>query len=137
MNTNLLLSRLKKVKSIGHRKWKACCPAHDDHDPSMIITEIDDRILLYCYAGCGGADIVDSIGLSLKDLFADNPIRHHMYGGTPEHRPNKIKRKKDVESADLMLRLCAKARREGRKLSGSDLKAERDAWLLITEEQSK
>jgi hypothetical protein len=33
--------------------WSARCPAHDDHNPSLSITEDrDGRVLLHCFAGC-------------------------------------------------------------------------------------
>jgi DNA primase len=33
--------------------WIAVCPAHDDHDPSLSISEgKDGRVLLKCFAGC-------------------------------------------------------------------------------------
>ncbi len=45
-----VLSRLDKVKANGASKWKACCPAHDDRDPSLSIREADDGKVL-CIAG--------------------------------------------------------------------------------------
>lgn len=50
--------------------WKAKCPAHDDHQPSLIIHEgADGRVLLKCFAGCMTANIVAAVGLTLQDLF--------------------------------------------------------------------
>ena len=65
-----VLSCLDKVKSTGANKWKACCPAHDDKNPSLAITETSDgTVLLKCWAGCTAQDIVSAIGLELRDLF--------------------------------------------------------------------
>ncbi|APC16500.1 virulence-associated protein E [Pseudomonas frederiksbergensis] len=65
-----VLSCLDKVKSTGPNKWKACCPAHDDKNPSLTITETSDgTVLLKCWAGCNARDIVTAIGLELRDLF--------------------------------------------------------------------
>jgi hypothetical protein len=65
-----VLSRLDKVKSAGPNKWKACCPAHDDQNPSLGICEASDgKVLLHCWAGCSTADITAAIGLELRDLF--------------------------------------------------------------------
>jgi hypothetical protein len=40
----------------GHKcgnGWTARCPAHDDRNPSLSITEDrDGRVLLHCFAGC-------------------------------------------------------------------------------------
>lgn len=65
-----VLSCLDKVKAAGTNKWKACCPAHDDKNPSLAITETSDgTVLLKCWAGCTAQNIVSAIGLELRDLF--------------------------------------------------------------------
>ena len=65
-----LLSRLEKVKRTGRGRWLACCPAHEDHSPSLAIRELEDgRILIHCFAGCGVQEIVFAAGLELSDLF--------------------------------------------------------------------
>ncbi len=46
------------VKALGGRKGKARCPAHNDHSPSLDITEAPDgKLLVICRAGCGNADV--------------------------------------------------------------------------------
>lgn len=76
MNTpfDLLASRLHKLKEIkaysGERRAIALCPAHDDHNPSLALRELQDgRLLIHCRFGCGGVEVVRSIGLELKDLY--------------------------------------------------------------------
>lgn len=65
-----LLPRLDKVKPNGPSKWKACCPAHDDKEPSLSIREAGDgKVLLHCWAGCEAQDIAAAVGLELRDLF--------------------------------------------------------------------
>lgn len=67
---DLVLQRLDKVKANGPGKWKACCPAHDDKDPSLSIREAGDgKVLLHCWAGCDTADVLAAIGLTVRDLF--------------------------------------------------------------------
>ncbi len=67
---DVVLALLDKVKPAGAGKWKACCPAHADNDPSLGIKECDDgKVLLHCWAGCGIEEIVTSIGLQIGDLF--------------------------------------------------------------------
>lgn len=68
---DLLLSRLDKVQGRG-TKFQARCPAHEDRSPSLSIKEATDgRVLIHCHAGCEVADIVESVGLTLGDLFPD------------------------------------------------------------------
>lgn len=65
-----LLPRLDGVKKTGPQKWVARCPAHEDRRPSLSIRETDDgTLLLKCWSGCGGADVIEAAGLRLHDLF--------------------------------------------------------------------
>lgn len=42
--------------------WRACCPAHDDYDPSLDIDESDDGTLLVtCRAGCEQRDVIEAL----------------------------------------------------------------------------
>ena len=69
-----LLARLESVRGTGRGRWIARCPGHADRSPSLSLTEGDDgRILLFCHAGCGAADIVAAVGLDLRDLFPPRP----------------------------------------------------------------
>lgn len=77
MNPNLdnLLSRLTKVKG-RNGNYVACCPAHQDRNPSMTIRETEDgKILMHCFAGCSVQEIAGAIGFDLTDLFppSDRP----------------------------------------------------------------
>ncbi len=69
MNTADFLRRLDGVKRSG-KGWMARCPAHDDHNPSLSITETSDgKTLLKCFAGCQPEQVVSAVGLEMKDLF--------------------------------------------------------------------
>jgi len=71
MRIDEFLSHLKKVKRQG-KGYMACCPAHDDRNPSLSVSEGDDgRILLKCFADCDIEAVVASIGLNMSDLFPD------------------------------------------------------------------
>ena len=67
-----ILSRLEKVKNTGQDRrgrntWKACCPAHKDGDPSLLITDDNERALFYCRSGCQQQEILNALGsLGLK-----------------------------------------------------------------------
>lgn len=62
-----ILSQLQNVKQVagGH---VACCPAHEDHNPSLQISEKNGWINLYCHAGCDKAAILDALKLTPADL---------------------------------------------------------------------
>lgn len=66
------LSRLESVKPVHGGGWVARCPAHDDRNPSLSVSERGEKILLKCHAGCDVRSIVDALGLTTSDLFADS-----------------------------------------------------------------
>jgi DNA primase len=69
MSIDLIIDRLDKVRGSNGR-FTARCPAHDDKDPSLSVSEAaDGTVLLKCFAGCSADEIVGAIGLDLKDLF--------------------------------------------------------------------
>jgi hypothetical protein len=69
MGIESILNQLDKVKPNGNG-FLACCPAHDDQNPSLSVSEGDDgRVLLNCFAGCETEAIVSALGLALSDLF--------------------------------------------------------------------
>jgi len=65
-----VLSCLDGVRTSG-KGYTAKCPAHDDKSPSLYVSQCDDRVLMYCYAGCDIKDICHAIGLEVSDLFMD------------------------------------------------------------------
>ena len=70
-----IISRLENVREVAPGKWTASCPAHDDRNPSLAISYGDDgRLLMHCRAYCSIHDIVDSLGISLGDLFPKKTI---------------------------------------------------------------
>ena len=58
---------LRKVKRVS-RGWTACCPAHDDENPSLSIAEGPDRDLFYCHAGCRFEQIRSAIEALLPSI---------------------------------------------------------------------
>ena len=66
-----VLARLKGVRRQGDG-WTARCPAHDDHQPSLSITETAaGKVLLNCFAGCSAETILGALGLTWQDLFPE------------------------------------------------------------------
>jgi hypothetical protein len=77
MTAATLLDRLDGVRVTGPGRWLAKCPAHEDRSPSLSIRELEDGTLLVkCFAGCGAADVVATVGLELRDLFPERPTEH-------------------------------------------------------------
>jgi hypothetical protein len=73
----MVLDRLERVKRSG-KGWIACCPAHNDRHPSLSIgVGSDDRVLLYCYAGCEFGAICAALGPELAALLGGGE------GGSP------------------------------------------------------
>jgi len=74
MNIEEFLSRLQGVVETGANKWSACCPAHEDSNPSMSVTIGNNGgILVHCHAGCSPDAIVGAMGLKMSDLMKDAP----------------------------------------------------------------
>ncbi len=117
----LLLGRLEKVIDRGGGQYSALCPAHEDKSPSLSIKETDDRILLYCFAGCSAGDVTAAVGLSLADLY-ERPL---------DDRRLLLKRPRfDARALLLMLKheatkvaIAAHDIAEGRTLTEDDRKA--------------
>jgi len=76
-----VLKRLKGVKRTGAgESFRALCPAHDDSDPSLSVTESADRkVLIKCFLGCSTEQVMKSLGLSMSDLFENR--RHFSVKG--------------------------------------------------------
>lgn len=84
------LALLKDVKQSGNG-YMAKCPAHDDREGSLAISQGDDgRILLNCFAGCETKNVVAAMGLGMKDLFPNNkpsPIPNKGYSARRRDEP--------------------------------------------------
>jgi len=52
--------------------WMACCPAHDDRNPSLSL-KINDRgdLLARCHAGCSFSSIAAGLGIDETEFFMD------------------------------------------------------------------
>ena len=60
-NLDTLLNGLDKVRKVG-AGWKACCPAHDDHTPSLSIQEsCRGHILVKCRSGCSQDEVINAL----------------------------------------------------------------------------
>src|SRR5918995_3112599 len=64
-----LLERLEGVEP-RTGSYQALCPAHEDRQPSLNLSEGEDgRALIKCFAGCTPERITDALGLQMNALF--------------------------------------------------------------------
>ena len=67
-----VLARLSEVRQQGDG-WTARCPAHDDHQPSLSITETAaGKVLMNCFAECETEAILRALKLEWRDLFSES-----------------------------------------------------------------
>jgi putative DNA primase/helicase len=85
MTTDSIARALKARRSGAC--WMAKCPAHDDHNPSLSIREVDGKVLLHCHAGCTQRDVIDA--LTARGVWqserTENPRIVATYDYTDEH----------------------------------------------------
>lgn len=63
-----VLAKLDHVRRRGDTAV-ACCPAHEDKNPSLSVSRgIDGRVLVYCHAGCTFEAIGDALGMPRADF---------------------------------------------------------------------
>lgn len=87
--TEKLLAKLPDAKRNG-KGWSAQCPAHNDQDPSLSVTEGDDgRVLVHCHGGCRVEAVCNALGLKLADLMPDDTST----GSTPTE-PRQARKKR-------------------------------------------
>ena len=68
-----VLAQLAGVRRCGNG-WRALCPAHDDHSPSLSVKEGDHGCcVLNCFAGCDPQEVIRAVGLEWADLFRGSP----------------------------------------------------------------
>lgn len=67
-NFDNILSKFDIRKSYGNN-YSAICPAHQDRNPSLSITDCGDKLLIHCFAGCSTDDVLDAVGLHFNQLF--------------------------------------------------------------------
>jgi len=69
---NLIRTKVQNPRGADH-KFTARCPSHEDNRNSLSVGEGDDgRAMLHCFAGCTTEDVINALGLEMKNLFASN-----------------------------------------------------------------
>lgn len=91
-----VLERVARVKQRGPSRWDGSCPTanHPYGDRSRglsITTGADDKVLLYCHAGCSSEEIIAALGLEWTHLFP--PRQGLPPRPRPRARPYRIPKK--------------------------------------------
>lgn len=85
-------AELVNARRAGAGKWQARCPSHEDHHPSLTITQGHSGVLLCCWShGCTPEDICKALGIRVADLF-------HDHGLTPAERTEAARRSREREA---------------------------------------
>jgi hypothetical protein len=61
VNAEEIANSLCGCRKIAGSKWIACCPAHNDKNPSLSITQTHDKVLVHCFAGCEQRDVLRAL----------------------------------------------------------------------------
>lgn len=69
MHIEEIIKKFDNAKKIGENSYQVKCKAHKDDKASLTISEEDNKILMYCHAGCDTKNILSAVGLQEKDLF--------------------------------------------------------------------
>jgi hypothetical protein len=125
--TEKLISRLDKVIPRGKNGYLARCPAHDDNSPSLSVTEASDgRVLVNCFAGCSALGVVESVGLTLADLYPPENEGYQI-----NQKPIFRTKEKQITYDECVLALSKDLRKQGKKLTTKELDLERQAFMRL------
>ena len=136
MYIDQILNKLDKVRKSG-KGYSARCPAHEDKNPSLLLSELPDgRILIKCLAGCSGQEILQNIGLSLSDLYPQNGLGYYRSLANIDKEIQQKKANKVIDKKnhyELILSLAKSKRESGEKLSDDEMRQEKQAFLALRE----
>lgn len=115
----VLLSRLDKVHRLSDGRYQACCPVHDDRNPSMTVTILPDKVLTYCHSQqCSHGDILKAVNMDFQDFYETD---HDAAQRSGIAHPVKLK---PVSESDLnlqIIRIAKQYRAKGKELSLEDI----------------
>ena len=112
---------LDKVRWHSDYKFTACCPAHDDRNPSFSATDKNGKILVKCWAGCSQEEVIGALrGMGLWHRAS----RHQL------ERRKRTELKKEIIHHQRMILLGAASTTE---LSGADIAQMRESMAFLKE----
>jgi hypothetical protein len=74
-----IANSLEKCRKTGPNKWMTCCPCHTDKNASFSVRQVNDRILVKCFAGCHKDDLIDrlsELGLWFKPSGSNKTLKN-------------------------------------------------------------
>ena len=82
MHINKFLEKIEKTTRFTPKRnnngYIAKCPAHDDKNPSLSISESrDKKLLLKCFTGCSVENICRACNINVSDLFSELPKKYN------------------------------------------------------------
>ena len=85
--------RAERPGAMSGEVYNCRCPAHDDKKASLSVTLKEDRILLYCHAGCHMRDICKGLGIEPYQLFQSSKVELAARQSVPVGpRPDELKK---------------------------------------------
>lgn len=117
-------------KKSGHSA-QCLCPAHEDKEASLTITEGDDgRVLLYCHAHCQTERVLEAAGLTFADISGESGSRSGRWREYVERREGR-KIEADYKYVDLQGRYeFTRLRLSGKKFIYGTLDGDRWTYGL-------
>ena len=64
-----IAERLNRARRLREGRYVAQCPVHQGGD-NLYVSDGDTTTILKCHAGCATNDVLEAIGLKMRDLFA-------------------------------------------------------------------
>lgn len=87
------------------------CPYHGGKNKKLYIADGDDRVLMHCKSGgCDPKDILESVGLSIKDVFHKQLLKHEIERYQSIKKNKQIKKVLEFEMLILMQWITASKR---------------------------
>ncbi len=74
IDAETIARKLGRARRSGSGSWTCCCPAHDDREPSLSVTDTaDGKVLVHCHAGCDQATVIAA--LKARGLWPDSTTK--------------------------------------------------------------
>ncbi len=93
-----ILPYLRRVQRLSNGQYLACCPAHNDSEPSLSLREENGKLLWFCHSGCSQ----EAVGEALRRL-AGRPA--------PSRTPREPEPRDSEEPAGLTVAQYCEAKR--------------------------